>query len=121
MVKGDKKINLNCKMQNEINNTLKYLFHFNGIQEILQFLSNKETKTFNKIKQIKNQKTDKVFSANTIALRLLYLEEKQLIKRKMFKNGKRWHIGYIITDKGLRLLKFYNNIGIEFKKLIDNN
>ena len=70
-------------------NKMNNIIFSNGIKEILQFLIDKEVKSFTQIKKIKNLKTNKVFSANTIALRLKSLEKNNLIERKMVKNEDR--------------------------------
>lgn len=98
--------------------TEKRINLFNGTIEVLQSLINKEITSFSTIKMLKNHKTSKIFSANTIALRLRELENYKLIERKMFKNENRWGVGYIITDKGIKLIKVYDQFNVELKKMI---
>ena len=100
--------------KNEMNNTI----FSNGIKEILQFLIDKEVKSFTQIKKIKNLKTNKVFSANTIALRLKSLEKNNLIERKMVKNEDRWLVGYAVTEKGIKILKVYDQINEDINKIL---
>ena len=85
---------------------------------IISFLSDKEIKTFTKIKQVKNPHTNKVFSANTISVKLSDLENAGLIERKISKENIRWSIGYVITEKGLNFLKVCNITKEEFKKVL---
>ncbi len=37
----------------------------------------------------------------------------------MFKNGNRWSVGYTITDKGIKILKIYDQFDLEFKKILN--
>ncbi len=77
-----------------------------GAVEILEFLKEAKTAHFNDFRTIKNARTGRIFSANTLSAKLKLLEEAGAIERIVSTSPKRRNVvAYRMTKSGGRSLE----------------
>ena|GEM_PF-3261082 len=75
-----------------------------GSLDILERLKGKGSAQFKDFSQLKNKRTGKKFSPNTLSARLNELEEMGAIHSGSVKTERKRVLGYDITDKGRKIL-----------------
>lgn len=93
-----------------------------GALELLEFLKNTESGHFNDFRSIKNTRTNKQLSANTISSRLKELVEKGAIERVVSssKTGRNV-VAYQITAKGKKALELAHTFEGKLSELFYKN
>jgi len=76
-----------------------------GSLDILEYLKKKGACQFKDIAALKNKRTGKRFSPNTVSARLYDLEEMGALHAGSVKTERRRVLGYEITDKGRKILE----------------
>ncbi len=76
-----------------------------GSLDILEYLKGKGSAQFKDFSQLKNKRTGKKFSPNTISARLNELEEMGAIRSGSVKTERKRVLGYELTDKGSRIME----------------
>lgn len=88
-----------------------------GALEILEFLKEARTAHFNDFRIIKNGRTSKIFSANTISNKLKELEKIGAIERVVSTSPKgRNVVAYRITSYGEKALEIAYRLETELRK-----
>ncbi len=91
-----------------------------GTLEILQFLGKQKTGYFKELRNLKNIRTGRYFSSNTISSRLKELVEHGAIEKTVSEVSKRNVVAYEITPAGKKALdladKFEDELRIVLKK-----
>lgn len=75
-----------------------------GCLDILQYLKENRTAQFKDLSKLKNRRTGKPFSPNTLSSRLDDLEEMGAISIVAVKTDRKRSLGYEITEKGRQII-----------------
>ncbi|MBI5046955.1 hypothetical protein HZC07_04470 [Candidatus Micrarchaeota archaeon] len=75
-----------------------------GCLNLLEYLKTNRNGQFKELAKLKNKRTGKTFSPNTISARLDDLEEMGAIRTTALKTDRKRVLAYEITEKGLAIL-----------------
>lgn len=89
-----------------------------GALEMLQFLSKRELGYFKELRDLKNVRTNRYFSATTISTRLKELTQYAAIEKVISTVNGRNVVAYKITKAGLRALEMAGAFEEDLKKVL---
>lgn len=108
-------------MSNEKNYRLMDFILANGTLEILKKTIDKKPKHFEDFRGLVNYKTNKKFSPSTISLRLKQLIKLGTLKRTITETRTgREVVGYVISEKGIKIIKFFDKCEGELELILKN-
>ena len=89
-----------------------------GALEILQCLQLQGTASFNDLRNLKNIRTGKTFSPNTVSLRLKELRNYEAITATIVDSSGRNKIVYELTENGKKALQLADKFEGELKQIL---
>lgn len=90
-----------------------------GCLDILQYLKENKTAQFKDLSKLKNRRTGKPFSPNTLSSRLDDLEEMEAISIVAVKTDRKRSLGYEITEKGNKIIEVAANFEMRLKQIVE--
>lgn len=88
-----------------------------GTVEILYYLSQRDVGYFKDLRNLRNIRTGRCFSATTVSTRVKELIEKGAIERTIALSGSRNVIAYRITDIGKKAISITDDFEEELRKI----
>lgn len=89
-----------------------------GTLEILQFLKERELGHFKDLRKLRNIRTDRFFSSNTVSARLKELVEFGAIRKTVSDSTGRNTVAYELTDEGEKSLELAERFEKELQAVL---